>query len=401
MENHRTDGIGAPLFGKPLPLAISGPPVGLKPLSKTPSPASSFGVTKEWSGLASADASWNVRGENLEVVPADYPLERTHREILDTDASVVACRISDALASMSIETEFDCKNAKAKCKTGDYVGFRIRLYAGNESGQPVVVEVQRRCGSVSSFMSTCRAILSAAEGKPSQPSVAARRGPPMPVRELKCLASEFEKERNVEKEADAALSSVVRMMRSSQLDTNLLGIENLASLTDPIKTSPAVALAVSKSIALGEEKYDVREEIRLLTERDVFASDADDMGKGISPPAEQLRHFALIVFANAMTVCAKDGSLEVAVKSQTWFSEQLVPSLLGELRRAPSNAINAYQAAICLSSLLSCSDCARRLFLENSVSEVLEQAHSFGKSRHTLLAREAELCLKLLDLASS
>jgi hypothetical protein len=372
----------------------------LTPLSKMASKASSFGVKNEWSGVASADASWNVKGEDLEVVPVDYPLERTHREISDADASLVAARISEALASMSIETEFDCKNAKAKCKTGDYVGFRIRLYAGDESGQPVVVEVQRRCGSVSSFMSTCRAILSAAEGKPTS-QAAEKRGPPTPVGELKCLASEFQKELNVGEEADAALAGVIRMMRSSQLDTNLLGIENLVSLTDPIKTSPSVALAVSKSIALGDDKYDMREEIRLLTERDVFASDTNDREEGISPPAEQLRHFALIVFANALSVCAKDGSLEGAVKSQSWFSEQLVPSLLGELRRAPSNAINAYQAACCLSSLLSCSNCTRRLFLENSVNDVLQQAHSFGQSRHSLLARETELCLKLLDLTSS
>src|SRR3569832_1299863 len=187
-----------PIFGGskvPPPLGLSRPSLGLKPLAKT----SSFGVKNEWSGVTSV-ASWNVKSEDLELVPEDYPLERTHREIMDTDVSVISNRISLALSSMSVEAQFDCENAKAKCKTGDYVGFRIRLYAGSESGQPVVVEVQRRCGSASSFMQTCRAILLAAEGKDiatanSKPSLQ----PFMkkPIGQMKCLQSIIAKEDTV------------------------------------------------------------------------------------------------------------------------------------------------------------------------------------------------------------
>lgn len=395
MENRL---IGGPSFLKRPPMGISRPPAGIKPLQKSEFSTSSFGVKSEWSGVT----AWNVKGEDLELVPCDYPLERTHREIMNVTASVVSARISKVLASMSIESEFDCKKAKAKCKTGDYVGFHIRLYAGSESGEPVVVEVQRRCGSVSSFMSTCRAILAAAEGQsaPMTPSIA-KRGPPLPVGQLKCLEPELRKDRAAE-EAEEALDGVIQMLRSTQLDTNLLGIESLVCLTDPIKTSPPVALLVSKSVALGDDKHDIREEIRLMTERDVFAADAsDDEVKGIASPADQLRHFALVTFANALSMCAKDGCLDAAVRSQPWFADHLMPSLLGELRRAPSNALNAYQAACCLSSLLSCSSHACRFFFESSSSEALREAHLFGQGRHSLLARETEQCLKMLDSLSS
>lgn len=381
--------------GKPS-LGIPRPSFGLKRLPQSQS--KSFEVTKEWSGVAPAKG-WNVKGEDLELVPVDYPLERTHREIMDTDASVVASRISAALASMSIETEFDCKNAKAKCKTGDYVGFRIRLYAGNESGQPVVVEMQRRCGSASSFMSTCRAILLAAEGKDAslQPQ---GRVPPFkkqPVGELRCLQHAMDKNRNFENEARVALDDVVNMLRSDQLDSNLLGIENLVSLTDPIKTSPSVSLLVSKSILLGDDKYDMREEIRILTERDFFATGAADHSRGMTARLDQLRHHALIVFANALNMCANDGCLEGAIKEHPWFKEYLVPSLCDELRRVASNACNAYQASCCLSSLLSCSEQVRQLLRQQSGVELLKESNAFGLARHALLANETERCLKYLE----
>jgi hypothetical protein len=389
---------GGPGFLKRPPIGISRPPTGIKPLQKADFSTSSFGVKSEWSGVT----TWNVKGEDLELVPFDYPLERTHREIMNVTASVVSGRISQVLASMSIETEFDCKKAKAKCKTEDYVGFHIRLYAGSESGEPVVVEVQRRCGSVSSFMSTCRAILAAAEGQSAPKTTGiSKRGPPLPVSQLKCLEPQLKKFQSVV-EAEDALDGIVQMLRSTQLDTNLLGIESLVSLTDPIKTSPGVALLVSRSIVLGDNKHDIREEIRLMTERDVFAADTSDQEvKGMASPADQLRHFALMTFANAMSMCAKDGCLDAAVKSQSWFAEHLMPSLLGELRRAPSNALNAYQAACCLSSLLSCSSHACRFFFESSSSEALRDAHLYGQARHSLLARETEQCLKMLDSLSS
>lgn len=387
-------------FGSKLPpLGVSRPPAGLKPLSRK----SSFGVAKEWKGLASGSA-WNVKGGDLELVPTDYPLERTHREILDTDASVVAGRISDALASLSIETEFNCKQAKAKCKTGDFVGFRIRLYAGDESGQPVVVEMQRRCGPAASFMRTCRAVLLAAEGMDISTNVKTQsRVPPFmknPISEMKCLQSAFQTPRSADLEAGFALDDVANMLRSKQIDTNLLGIENLSSLTDPLKTSPDVAIIASKSIVLGDEKHDLREEIRLLTERDVFAVVATDNEKGAVNHVERLRHFALIVFANSLLMCAKDGCLEAAVKQQAWFSDYLIPSLADELRRANSNACNAHQAACCLSSLLSSSGHARSQFLEQGGRDLLSEAHAFALTRHALLARETEECLRLVSLTN-
>jgi hypothetical protein len=201
--------------------------------------SAAFGVKQEWRGSASPSV-WDVKGQKLEMLPLDFPLERTHREIND-DASKIAARISDALRALSIETEFDCEKAKAKCKTNDCVCFRIRLYAGSENGEPVIMEVQRRNGSAASFMRSCLSILDAAEGKDA---VRKKSLPPFiqkPIGQMKCLQSIAP----VVAEPANPLDNVVDLLRSKKRDSNILGLENLCFLMDPYQTVPFVAIQVS------------------------------------------------------------------------------------------------------------------------------------------------------------
>jgi hypothetical protein len=389
-------GAGAKLgFSKPPALGIKRPPSLQGARVKSDA---SFGVEKEWSAMMSPSL-WNVKCEDLEMVPLDFPLERTNREIVGATASEVSSRISNVLRVLSIEADFDDKKAKAKCKSSDLVSFRIRLYAGGEQGQPVVVEVQRRCGSASSFMYSCRAILNSAEGKGVEETLGTKKVPPFmkkPIGEMKCLQSVVPKNENVDEVVIAELDRVMEMLRSKQHDSNVLGLENLCSITDPLKTVPLVAIRVSKCVVLGDEKYDVREEIRALTERDVFVPE-----DGPSEHAEHLRHLSLAAFANALSTCSKDGCLTAAVKDQKWFADHLIPLLIDELKRAPLSACIAYRAASCLHSMIECSVEARIILKKSGGVDVLEKAHEFGLGSHELLANETLRCLKVVNVPST
>jgi hypothetical protein len=382
-------------------LGITKPALGLSRPSlhgKSFKPDVSFGVQKEWSAMMSPSL-WNVKCEDLEMVPLDFPLERTNREIMGEKASVVSSRISNALRCLSIEADYDDKNAKAKCKSSDLVSFRIRLYSGGEEGQPVVVEVQRRCGSAFSFMRSCRAILNSAEGKGIEEALGMKKVPPLmkkPIGQMKCLQSVIPKDENVDESVIAELDCVMEMLRSKQRESNILGLENLCNITDPLKTVPLVAIRVSKCVVLGDEKYDVREEIRALTERDVFTPE-----DGPSEHAEHLRHLSLAAFANALSTCSKDGCLTAAVKEQKWFADHLIPLLLDELKRAPLSACIAYRAASCLYSLIECSAEARIILEKSSGVDALEKAHEFGLGSHELLANETLRCLKVVNVPST
>jgi hypothetical protein len=182
----------------------------------------------------------------------------------------------------------------------------------------------------------------------------------------------------------------IAMLRSNKRDENLLGIQNLVCLTDPVKTSTVVAGEVAKKVIVCD---DVREEIRALIEHDIFSPEEEE---GLLHHADMMRHNALIVFANALAMCQRSGCLAEAVKSQRWFCDCLIPSILDELKRAETCAINAYQAACCISSLVDCSDVSRKSIMENGGIGLLELAVQFGCSRHELLASESRLCLDRL-----
>ena len=349
----------------------------------------SFGAKQEWSG-SSVPYTWDVKPGDLNMVPWEFPLERTHR-VIEEDATCVAKRISDCLRDLSIEAEF-CENAKAKCKTADCVCFRIRLFAGGENGQPVVVEMQRRSGSSSSFVRTCRAVLNAAQGVPSSPvSVREPLGGKFSVSSMKCLAGVIPKEQNFQAQSQAELAKAKDMLRSDQRDSNLLGLESLCTLTDPLKTNPAVSLQISKSVLLDSACEDFREEVRLLTERDEFKQDFDEREPFSNSHNDHIRLLALTFLANALRVCLQDGALLQGMKTQSWFVETLFPSLVEELKRAGSSMNSACKAASCLHSMIKCgASCP----VDSSVIEIMEKAREVGRVRHELLAMETRRCLE-------
>mmetsp|Transcript_7529 Transcript_7529/g.8201 ORF Transcript_7529/g.8201 Transcript_7529/m.8201 type:complete len:430 (+) Transcript_7529:80-1369(+) len=376
-----------PSFGSP-PLGFSLPGPGLKRDLRQGKGKEI--CTKEWSGKVAVPKEWKV--DNLEQVPEDFPLERTSREI-EADGSEVASRISDALRMLSIEAEYDDEKAKAKCRTDDFVSFRIRLFAATEAGQPVVVEVQRRSGSAASFMRSCRAILNAAEGKEAETSK--MKGPPSfkkPIGQMKCLEGIAGVQK--EQESKAAFEKAVELLRSQELDINVLGMEDLILLTDIDKTSVATARYVSKNIVT-EEDY-VREVVTRELERNVFpGSDlvSDKM-------EEKMQMLALKLLTNAFDVTVKDGSLKNATASQEWYSECVIPRLMTQLKTANDSPNAACMAACAMKSLLTCSQDALNHVDELGGAQAFVEARTVGEKVHEKLATEAGECINIIETST-
>jgi hypothetical protein len=343
-------------------------------------------VRKEWN-----ESNWNIRIP-LDQVPLGFLLERTHREIYGEDAAEVANRISNAMRKMSVETEYDGENAKAKCTSLDQVSFRIRLFAGGEDGLPVIVEVQRRGGCSSSFMKICRQILNGAEGG----EVAKSRSKPctrMPpfikgaIGNMSCLQSVVKKEEG--KPEFDALNKSIELLNCPKKCSNLLGLENLCFLTDPLKTRPDKALSSCKDIVLGGRRAALREKVVAILQKDALLPEQ----YSAEPLAKQSRHMALVLLSNSLLLTSKDGCLADAVESQKWFSDTLIPTLLDEVKSFKMSSNNAYEAACSLASLANCSDVAKKIMKENAALEYLRAAHHFGKENHELLSSETELIL--------
>lgn len=368
-----------PTFAKPSP--------GLRSVRQGSTQRRSFSIEKEWTASASP-TMWDVKCDKLELVPAGFPLERTHREI-EQDVSIVSTRISAALRKLSIEAEYNNEAAKAKCKTTDCVKFRIRLFSGGESGQPVIVELQRRNGSTSSFLSTCRAVLDAAEGR--DPCAAKKKTNPFASKlpcQMKCLQAA-----NLEPvDVKESLESAFDMVRSDRRDCKELGLENLCCIVDPVKSAPSTAVEASKLLLTTQE---LREDLRLLTERDVFGPEEEELPNHV----DRLRHMSLVCFAKAFVTCSQESFLK-AVAAESWSADYLLPSLLGELERAETAASNAYHAACCLQVLLKSSQVVCNKVTASSGVAVIEQAKAIGENSFELLEIEARRCLQVVGVSS-
>lgn len=383
--------------------AGSGGAIGIKKPYSLGSTAKSRSVSvtakREWN-----ESNWKV--SQLDQVPVDFPLERTHREIHNTTAIEVADRISNALRLLSVDADYDCEKAKVRCRTSDSVSFRIRLFAGSEEGLPVIVEVQRRQGPPACFMRVCRQILDGAEGKiiEAETVPARKKMPPcmaeMPLSKLKCLqgatAAAPTLSRDPYAEAHGTVAKSLDLLRSKERDVNVLGLENLCHLTDPLKTRPDIALISCKAVISGEQSLEFREEIGVMLQKDAFLPEEfgnDDVMKELG---EKCRHQTLVLLSNVLVVTSKEGSLADAVLRESWFADFLIPSLLDEVKSFEHSANNAYEACCGITSLATCSDVARRLMAEHSAAEELRAAHSYALVNHELLANEAERSLQAL-----
>lgn len=354
--------------------------------------ATGTGVQREWK-----DCAWKP---TLNEVPLDFPLERTRREINDASVEEVVKRITNCLRLLSIEAKFDGENAKAKCKTSDMVGFRIRLFSGKSSNRdPIIVEIQKRSGSPFCFMRVCKKILDAAEGAEIEPEnlPARKRMPPCitnnPVANMKCLQNV--NKQDPQEEVHVGINKSLEMLRSKKKDVNVLGLENLCFMTDPLKTRPDMAIIFCKAIIFGQHCTEIQEEIGVMLQNDAFLPEEFE----VHPHKElfdKCRHLALVLLSNVLTLTHQDGCLSDAIQNQKWFTEFLIPSLLDEVKSFEISSNNAYEAACGLSSLASCSNLARSVMHENSAIDDLKSANQFAVVNHNLLASETRTSLALL-----
>lgn len=175
----------------------------------------------------------------------------------------------------------------------------------------------------------------------------------------------------------------------------LLALQNLRCLTDDVKTSPVIAMIVSKSIVV-EAEEGVREMLLCYMNGEDLDEEDDPAGM-----VAQHRHISFGIFANALENCAKHGSLSKALASDEWLQWQLLPALLSCVKNVARHAGDAYGSCLSLIAMASCSDIATRLMLNAGALENLQAAIEHGEKYHDLLLATAGKCLDILTQAGA
>lgn len=171
--------------------------------------------------------------EEAPVLPSGHPLERTAVFCPHSSAQSIASRVSATLKSRSIQAEY--RGAEAECLTRENVLFSVFLYRGKrEFDHGIICEVLRRCGESFQYWEDSAAILDAAKNK-TQAEPRKKKARSIAV---------------VDDDSDPDVSSeslqFLRNMFDAGVDSQLLGLQILASMTDSSKMGLKTATATSR-----------------------------------------------------------------------------------------------------------------------------------------------------------
>eukprot|EP00586_Coscinodiscus_wailesii_P015005 CAMPEP_0172506726 /NCGR_PEP_ID=MMETSP1066-20121228/197688_1 /TAXON_ID=671091 /ORGANISM="Coscinodiscus wailesii, Strain CCMP2513" /LENGTH=462 /DNA_ID=CAMNT_0013283887 /DNA_START=147 /DNA_END=1535 /DNA_ORIENTATION=- len=286
---------------------------------------------------AAKPSNWKVLDSSLSCVPEHYFLERTHRFISSTPATVVSTRISDCLRDCSIEAKFDNAKAKAICKNKSMDKYRINLFRGRgDYKHGVIVEVQRRTGSSVTFMRDCRIILDAADGEvfDDKPSCEM---PPVPEK--------LKRENIVCPMSDSTIA--IRLFENHGIETRILGAELLCFSTDCTKTDLKTAIAATRNI-LDEKSSAFNVITTVIEDYECLQNENESY--------EKLFFLSLQLLNNLVSIARRHSILHDIMINYSWFTETFIPILFDVMKNCYSKLQVATIATKTLNSLASASD---------------------------------------------
>ncbi|KAL7565917.1 hypothetical protein ACA910_021500 [Epithemia clementina (nom. ined.)] len=362
----------------------------LAPLSKsrtTPAPLPNKATTSTTTTSTttthsppSRSARWEVG--SLEPIPLIYVLERTHVFCNDS-AGNIAQRIAECLRTNSMAATFRQKEVAADVETMDNIYFTVRLWAGENGPNHVLVEVQKVSGCCYAYCQAAKSVLRAAKGITAPLSKGPsnlKRSFPMPkcipkVDRQECLAATRE-----------GLHIAEQLLQQNRLDTRLLAMQSLEQLS----RCPEHRVFTTKHILQNSQLISTIVELV----QTVPPKDGDDVFSFSRVEIQhlvQMRRLAFVTLANCLTGLAQAGELMAMLKESAQLtSKPVLVALSNELGAASLRPHEACQAAECLKCLMAASsDMNGQAF---GIPESLMEAQQVGACRHFGLERA---CTKL------
>ncbi|KAL7463712.1 LOW QUALITY PROTEIN: hypothetical protein ACHAXS_004072 [Conticribra weissflogii] len=341
---------------------------------------------------------WVVSEKVLTPRPTDFPpLEKTSRVVSGVSASDLAVRITGCLQTRSVKAKYSKTEVLAKCRNTEFVKFYVRLFSEQEG---ILVEVQKIYGDSMSFVRDSRAILDAAEGKAvSKPDEEKPLFLSLPVSQMEFVKDAALPALTFEEESES-VNIASELLASHRSDSNMLGMESLAILTDPLKSLRSSAVLAAKRVLcpedVGNNTFNLHNYVMSLIIYDNGSTEAAALeGTSMEDHYTRLRNLALCSVANATALLLEETSLWTSIRSsRSWYTNVLVPSLVRDITMAEECPHDACYASRCLTSLASVSE--SNVFA-SKIRDVggmmaLKNAQGVGMRDFALLAQDAGKC---------
>mmetsp|Transcript_849 Transcript_849/g.1665 ORF Transcript_849/g.1665 Transcript_849/m.1665 type:complete len:473 (-) Transcript_849:280-1698(-) len=341
---------------------------------------------------------WVVSEKVLTPRPTDFPpLEKTSRVVSAVTAADLAVRITDCLQMRSVKAKYSKTEVLAKCRSTDFVKFYIRLYSEQEG---ILVEVQKVYGDSMSFFRDSRAILDAAEGRAvSKPEEEEPLYLRLPVSQMEFIKDATLPPLTFEEESES-VNIAAELLASHRSDSNMLGMESLVTLIDPLKSLRSSAVIAAKRVLCpedtGHDSFNLHNYVMSLIIYNNGSAEAATLdGTAMENHYAQLRNLAISSVANAIALLLEEETLWESIRSsRTWYGDVLVPALVRDIAMAEECPHEACYASRCLTSLASMSEST--LFAskirEAGGMMALKIAHEVGTREYALLAQDAGKC---------
>jgi len=367
-------------------------------LDTTPSKASPVMILK------SSSETWlkNLTIKELEQFPALAHIDRNSRDIQGKDASVIVSAILNYLRLNSIQVNYEEDDpGKFRCKTFDFVSFHINMFAHDKEGgmEPsILVEIQRRSGCSLSFQNVRRSLLSTIDDitQLDTDTIPRRASISHTTRCIDSCLNCFEgipiqmKCEDCETIATDALNEIQNHLKSDRTDAQVLALELLAHLTNPMHTPAKIVQVAAFKLLQSQEITDSIKSLILQGQDRSKAFESLDLDLQYEVDfVDNARQLALGILLNCFKAVS-DQIPSILSHSGGWMVEKVLPCLLNNLREVEKNVHIALQSIKALTILSANSTECRGFIVHNKIDEVLVHVINYGAEWHDEIKKEAE-----------
>lgn len=318
-------------------------------------------------------AKWAV--VDAKPVPIFGLSRETRTVLINEEPIIVSSRIEDCLRLRSVKAEFDTNHSEAMCTTSDFLQYKINLYACPNNDNSTYVEVMRMGGCTVQFQKERKAIIRSAKGL-GVVNMTPKFKIPSSMKNLYVAPS-----RN---ELENILETTIHQLHSSNRNTTLFALQNLAFLTNSKKAHSETARNLSR--LLMKSRSGIRDMIV-----SIYASEASEMN---GEKNQQICDVCLCILASGIDSLSKNSNfLDQECK---YFIENLTPSLLQSVEKLEC-VHHTCLVLRCLSLLVNNSSLACDTIQRTNVSSSMKQAVELGKEEHFMLEKNAMSTMDVLQ----
>lgn len=342
---------------------------------------------------------WNVT--SVRPVPTYYPLEKSCITVEGVPLSVLCERISNFMRMNSICCTFHKHHVD--CATMGLLKFVIHLWKTRTNNNGVIVEIQRRQGCAIQLQHVRHGLVQAITSGQA-PIVTCER---LNTHTVDCNILD---QLDTKNECIHALKITKRLLESDQYDQNRLGMESLASMTNPATVLKKDAKFVCRALVCGDAPLGDCLRDAMVPYFQEVERDDDDIDSSLDYDSDEdsdeeeyaqgthfgaMHQLALRVMANALQVVSEldDGRPAaplsiVDLASPFWSS--VCNALVYNIEEANHRPREAALSAQSLNLLTQLAPILCECPIMDRLVPALSEANACGKSCSLLLERESQ-----------